>query len=37
MRFIDGLMTEFNFDKKLFSISVIAEEDDDDEEDDEKE
>ena len=28
MRFIDGLMTEFNFDKKLFSISVIAEEDD---------
>ena len=30
MRFIDGLMTEFNFDKKLFSISVIAEEDDED-------
>ena len=30
MRFIDGLMTEFNFDKKLFSISVIAEEDDKD-------
>ena len=30
MRFIDGLMSEFNFDKKLFSISVIAEEDDED-------
>ena len=32
MKFIDGLMTEFGFDKKLFSISVIAEEDDEDSE-----
>lgn len=28
MKFIDALMTEFNFDKSLFSISIIAEEDD---------
>lgn len=32
MKFIDALMTEFNFDKSKFSISIIAEEDDDEDE-----
>lgn len=32
MKFIDALMTEFNFDKSKFSISIIAEDDDDEDE-----